>query len=412
MLFEFSNQILAAKLNLEKPKKEFVSSKIITDSRKISKGDCFLALKGPNFNGHDFIDEALDRGASFVISEKNYPQDEKILGVNSTNECLSFLAKYQREKFEGKVVGITGSNGKTSTKLLLSSLLSNKFDPSQIYVSPGNWNNFYGLCFSLLELKKHHKFGIFEIGTNDFGEINELSSILQPEVGVITSIGKAHLEKLINLEGVAQEKSDIFKNVLLQGTCIFPDINAHLSEFHAKSHDKKIRSFFSDELNAKKSNSKCVEAILVSLGIENISFDQIYNLSKDVVVPSRTEQGYNSKGVLIIDDTYNANPDSFKEAFRVLDSTDKENKICVIGDMKELGKNFQQEMKKIIDEACERFDNVFLFNSKFELSKENVVKINIANAEEKIGSLLSKNTAILFKASRSVKMEDCMNIFK
>ena len=412
MLFEFSNQILAAKLNLEKPKKEFVSSKIITDSRKISKGDCFLALKGPNFNGHDFIDEALDRGASFVISEKNYPQDEKILGVNSTNECLSFLAKYQREKFEGKVVGITGSNGKTSTKLLLSSLLSDKFDPSQIYVSPGNWNNFYGLCFSLLELKKHHKFGIFEIGTNDFGEINELSSILQPEVGVITSIGKAHLEKLINLEGVAQEKSDIFKNVLLQGTCIFPDINAHLSEFHAKSHDKKIRSFFSDELNAKKSNSKCVEAILVSLGIENISFDQIYNLSKDVVVPSRTEQGYNSKGVLIIDDTYNANPDSFKEAFRVLDSTDKENKICVIGDMKELGKNFQQEMKKIIDEACERFDNVFLFNSKFELSKENVVKINIANAEEKIGSLLSKNTAILFKASRSVKMEDCMNIFK
>ena len=288
MLFEFSNQILAAKLNLEKPKKEFVSSKIVTDSRKISKGDCFLALKGPNFNGHDFIDEALDRGASFVISEKNYPQDEKILGVNSTNECLSFLAKYQREKFEGKVVGITGSNGKTSTKLLLSSLLSNKFDPSQIYVSPGNWNNFYGLCFSLLELKKHHKFGIFEIGTNDFGEINELSSILQPEVGVITSIGKAHLEKLINLEGVAQEKSDIFKNVLLQGTCIFPDINAHLSEFYAKSHNKKIRSFSSDGLNAKKSNSKCVEAILVSLGIENISFDQIYNLSKDVVVPSRT----------------------------------------------------------------------------------------------------------------------------
>ena len=412
MLFEFSNQILAAKLNLEKPKKEFVSSKIVTDSRKISKGDCFLALKGPNFNGHDFIDEALDRGASFVISEKNYPQDEKILGVNSTNECLSFLAKYQREKFEGKVVGITGSNGKTSTKLLLSSLLSNKFDPSQIYVSPGNWNNFYGLCFSLLELKKHHKFGIFEIGTNDFGEINELSSILQPEVGVITSIGKAHLEKLINLEGVAQEKSDIFKNVLLQGTCIFPDINAHLSEFHAKSHDKKIRSFSSDGLNAKKSNSKCVEAILVSLGIENISFDQIYNLSKDVVVPSRTEQGYNSKGVLIIDDTYNANPDSFKEAFRVLDSTDKKNKICVIGDMKELGKDFQQEMKKIIDEACERFDNVFLFNSKFELTKENVVKINIANAEEKIGSLLSKNTAMLFKASRSVKIEDCMNIFK
>jgi UDP-N-acetylmuramoyl-tripeptide--D-alanyl-D-alanine ligase len=412
MLFEFSNQILAAKLNLEKPKKEFISSKVVTDSRKISKGDCFLALKGPNFNGHDFIDEALDSGASFVISEKNYPRDEKILGVNSTDECLSFLAKYQRKKFEGKVVGITGSNGKTSTKLLLSSLLSYKFDPSQIFVSPGNWNNFYGLCFSLLELKKHHKFGIFEIGTNDFGEINELSSILHPEVGVITSIGKAHLEKLINLEGVAQEKSDIFKNVLLQGTCIFPDINAHLSEFHAKSHNKKIRSFSSNGLNGKKSNSNCVEAILVSLGIENISFDQIYNLSKDIVVPSRTEQSYNSKGVLIIDDTYNANPDSFKEAFRVLESTDKENKICVIGDMKELGKDYQQEMKKIIDEACERFDKVFLFNSKFELSKENVVKINIANAEEKIGSLLSNKTAILFKASRSVKIEDCMNIFK
>ena len=412
MLFEFSNQILAAKLNLEIPKQEFVSSRIVTDSRKISKGDCFLALKGPNFNGHDFIDEALDRGASFVVSEKNHSQDKRILGVNSTHDCLSFLARYQRKKFEGKVVGITGSNGKTSTKFLLSSLLSDKFDPSQIYVSPGNWNNFYGLCFSLLELKKHHKFGIFEIGTNNFGEINELSSILQPEVGVITSIGKAHLEKLINLEGVAQEKSDIFKNVLPQGTCIFPDNDAHISDFHDKCHNKRIRSFSCDGLDAKKSNSKCVEAILISLGIENISFDQIYNLSKNIVIPSRTEQSYNSKGVLIIDDTYNANPDSFKEAFRVLESTDKEIKICVIGDMKELGKDFQQEMKKIIGEACERFDNVFLFNSKFELSMENVVKINIDNAEEKIGSLLSNDTAILFKASRSVKIEDCMNIFK
>jgi len=412
MLFEFSNQILAAKLNLEKPKQEFVSTRIVTDSRKISKGDCFLALKGPNFNGHDFIDEALDRGASFVVSEKNHTQDKRILGVNSTHDCLSFLARYQRKKFEGKVVGITGSNGKTSTKFLLSSLLSDKFDPSQIYVSPGNWNNFYGLCFSLLELKNHHKYGIFEIGTNNFGEINELSSILHPEVGVITSIGKAHLEKLINLEGVAQEKSDIFKNVLPQGTCIFPDNDAFISDFHDKCHNKRIRSFSSDELDAKKSNSKCVEAILISLGIENISFDQIYNLSKNIVIPSRTEQSYNSKGVLIIDDTYNANPDSFKEAFRVLESTDKEIKICVIGDMKELGKDFQQEMKKIIGEACERFDNVFLFNSKFELSMENVVKINIDNAEEKIGSLLSNNTAILFKASRSVKIEDCMNIFK
>ena len=176
-----------------------LSSKIVTDSRKISKGDCFLALKGPNFNGHDFIDEALDRSL-FVISEKNHPQDKKILGVNSTHECLSFLAKHQRKKFEGKVVGITGSNGKTSTKLLLSSILSDKFDPSQIYVSPGNWNNFYGLCFSLLELKNIINLEFLEIGTNDFGEINRLSSILQPEVGVITSIGKAHLEKLINLE--------------------------------------------------------------------------------------------------------------------------------------------------------------------------------------------------------------------
>ena len=141
MLFEFSNQILAAKLNLEKPKKEFVSSKIITDSRKISKGDCFLALKGPNFNGHDFIDEALERGASFVISEKNHPQDEKILGVNSTHECLSFLAKYQRKKFEGKVVGITGSNGKTSTKEILFQIIDGLYENEDfVFKSPGNWN--------------------------------------------------------------------------------------------------------------------------------------------------------------------------------------------------------------------------------------------------------------------------------
>ena len=161
----------------------------------MAEGDVFLALKGPNHNGHDFINKALDKGASCLITEKEIP-GETYIKTENTFLFLEELAKFQRLNFKQDVIAITGSNGKTSTKEILYQLTKNFFENKEVFKSPGNWNNKLGLYLSLLELKKNHKLAIFEIGTNAVGEIKELASFLKPNIGVLTNIGNSHQDGL------------------------------------------------------------------------------------------------------------------------------------------------------------------------------------------------------------------------
>ena len=186
--------------------------KVSTDTRSMSEGDIFLALKGPNYNGHDFINKALDKGASCLITEKEIP-GETYIKTENTFLFLEELAKFQRLNFKQDVIAITGSNGKTSTKEILYQLTKNFFENKEVFKSPGNWNNKLGLYLSLLELNKNHKLAIFEIGTNAVGEIKELASFLKPNIGVLTNIGNSHLEGLKDTQGVLEEKTDLFSFV-------------------------------------------------------------------------------------------------------------------------------------------------------------------------------------------------------
>ena len=193
--------------------------KIVFNSKDIKRGDVFLPLKGQNHDAHKFISEAYDLGAVCVISENKIDNKNHIL-VKNTNVFLENIAKKQRELFKGMVIGITGSNGKTTTKETLTKYFRNKLEQDDVYKSYGNFNNFFGLCFSLLELSPHHKVGFFEIGTSNPGEISNLANILKMNLSIITNIGNAHLEGLKNIDGVANEKSDIFVFTKEGGYCL------------------------------------------------------------------------------------------------------------------------------------------------------------------------------------------------
>ena len=215
---------------------------ISTDTRVLSEGDIFLALVGSNYDGHDFINEAFDKGASCVISEKDLTGKTYIKTENSFL-FLEKLANFQRSKFRQDIIAITGSNGKTSTKEILFQIVDGLYENKDfVFKSPGNWNNKLGLYLSLLGLKNNHELAIFEIGTNAEGEIKELASFLKPNIGVITNIGISHLEGLKSIDGVFEEKTDLFSFVSSNGTCLIRAKNEYLEK--AKEKIKKRKKIF------------------------------------------------------------------------------------------------------------------------------------------------------------------------
>ena len=184
--------------------------KVKINSKDINKGDVFIALSGEKNHGNKYISDALKNGAKYIVTNelsKNYLDKSNIVIVKNTLKFLANLAKEKRQKYEGIIVGVTGSIGKTSVKENLNYFLSKSFNVS---ASIKSYNNYLGVVVSLLNLDPKSKFAIFEIGTNNFNEIKKLSSIVQPSQVIITNIFPTHLEKLINTKNIAEEKSDIF----------------------------------------------------------------------------------------------------------------------------------------------------------------------------------------------------------
>ena len=220
--------------------KDLGFNKISTDTRTIKKGDLFLALKGENFDGHDFIETAIEKGASSIISERELCDKINYIKTKNNFKFLKLLARKIRSNFKGTVFAITGSNGKTSTKEITYELLNHYFKEKKVFKSPKNWNNELGLYFSLLSLEISHEIAVFELGTNFPGEIFTLSDFLKPDHGVITNIGHSHLENLKSLKGVVNEKSDLFLNVKNHGSCIARVENKFRKIITKKSEGKKL----------------------------------------------------------------------------------------------------------------------------------------------------------------------------
>ena len=360
-------------------KKQRIITGAVTDSRKVEEGFLFIPIKGERVDGHDFIPSVFEKGALAVLSEhelKN-PAGPYIL-VESSTEAMKKLAAFYRKGLDIKVVGITGSVGKTSTKEMIASVLSQKYE---VLKTAGNFNNEIGLPLTIFQIKKKHQVAVLEMGISDFGEMHRLAAMAQPDVCVITNIGLCHLENLGTRDGILQAKTEVFEHMQPDGTvilngdddklCTKKMVNGKPAIFYGLEQEAAISA--TGEPMAEKS---IYATDVKNLGLEGMQakihtpqgdFDahipipgehNVYNALAGTAVglqlgltigeiaagiaAAQTIAGRTNllhvNGMLVIDDCYNANPVSMKASIDVLSHTSGR-KIAVLGDMGELGSN-------------------------------------------------------------------------
>ena len=420
---------------------EFLKRKfhaISINSKKIKKDDIFIAIKGLNFDGHDYINEAFKNGAiAAIISDEEKISKNTIL-VNDTKKSLANIASLILKKFKPFVIGITGSNGKTTTKELIKSILDSNYGTNKILATQANYNNDIGLPLTIFNLNSEHSHIVLEMGMNHPKEISYLANIAPPNFAVITNIGEAHIENFKNREAIANEKKDILRNLKAEGIAILPKDSEFFNFLVKDLKNVKVLSFgmrkdadiSCELLNHKKILIKTpkydLEIKSKLLGHNNISNilaavtcayqlkinptkikEGIENITP---IPSRLELKEGKKRAAIIDDTYNANPSSFLSAIEVLDEFPGK-KILVIGDMAELGENsriYHQELSRTIKKTK---INITLGLGKY--TKEIITLLGQNNTwfrskDDLVKHLYScmKGSTILVKGSRSMKMEE------
>ena len=355
------------------------TSGVSIDTRKIELNCLFICLKGENFDGNQFAEDALIKGAKYVISDNPiHANKDKIFVVEDSLSFLQQLARHHRRKMRAKVIGITGSNGKTSSKELINCVLSQGFD---VLATEGNLNNHIGVPLTLLRLKQHHQIAIVEMGANKFKDIEELCAIAEPNYGIITNIGKAHLEGFINFEGVLKTKTELYHAVSsVGGTIVFNDDDAVL-----KNHLPQNVTLYSYGAN----DSATIQGNLIGMNpyvqfswksgvyssgivsthmigtynfynfLAAISFGKIFGLAEEMInsaiksyIPenNRSQVMKTANNTLILD-CYNANPTSMKSALESFALIDSPKKFFIIGDMLELGAESLHEHRIILELA-------------------------------------------------------------
>ncbi|MDA0730367.1 MAG: UDP-N-acetylmuramoyl-tripeptide--D-alanyl-D-alanine ligase [Proteobacteria bacterium] len=413
-----------------------VFSGISIDTRSIKENEIFIAIKGKNFNGHHFIEDAFEKGASVCIIAEQIPSKPNCIIVENTDLTLAQIAAYFVQQQKPKVIAITGSNGKTTTKEAILNILKYKFSEHTILATEGNLNNHIGLPLTLFKLKVEHKIAILEMGMNHSGEIDYLSKIAPPDIAVITNIGEAHIENFSTRKNIALAKKELLLNTSPTGTLILPfddDYYELLSDglqqkkitfgksnkadiYYEKTHNlynfyyqgKKIieKIKFIAEHNAI--NFMCAIGVATELDFVEEEFNQIKNINFNI--PHRLEFKRMKNGMTIIDDCYNANPTSMKKALDIL-SDMVGYKIAVIGDMAELGNSAKQYHQEIISYAENKnIDLIFRFGIFFKNTESDIKKNFWYSSKELLIESLKKNlksnSIILVKGSRSMKMED------
>jgi len=336
------------------------------DSRTLKEGDLFFCIRGENTNGHHYISQSLEKGACGIVANPEFipetlkTRDLPCILVPDPNKALLEWAADVRAKFNGKVLAITGSNGKTSTKDILAGLCR-YLDPLT-YSTPGNYNNLIGVPLTILSSVQESKWWVIEMGTNQFGEIAELSNIVRPSAGIITNIGESHLEFLKNTAGVAKEKSGLFAGMNPGSNVVIPESLSHLDlveeaaakrgvritktpQFVEKTQSGKIKfQLFEKEFETSIDSTLLRQNLVLALtllSLEGVSVSdlQLASSSLDLSVKGRFQQIHKEDWILI-DDTYNANPSSFKSVLENLNNMFPERrKIVVCGPMAELGES-------------------------------------------------------------------------
>ena len=412
-----------------------------TDSRAIKKGQLFVALKGENFDGHEYAAQSLEQGASAVLVSKASNVSPAVV-VEDTRLALGDLASHWRAKFDMPVVAITGSNGKTTVKEMLAAILKvATADDASVLATQGNLNNDIGLPMTMLNLGKQHRYAVLEMGMNHTGELSYLSNLAKPNVALVNNAGTAHIGELGSLEAIANAKGEIFEGLADGGTAIInaDDVFANLWKNLASKHQQvtfglkaKADVTAKYELHAASSDLELiapngtVKFTLPAPGLHNVSnalaaasaalalnvlLENIATgLSNFAGVKGRlqTKQGF--AGAKVIDDTYNANPMSMKAAIDVLKASAVQ-RIFVMGDMAELGADAASMHSEI--GAYAKTAGIEKFYALGELTKNAVTSFG-ANAmhfetvealAESLKVMMNAETTVLVKGSRSMRME-------
>ena len=411
------------------------STGICTDTRKLKKGNLYLALKGDNFNGNNFAAKALELGADYsIVDEQPEEQNDHIIKVEDGLDTLQKLAAYHRKYLNLPILSITGSNGKTTTKELIREVLSKKY---KTVSTKGNLNNHIGVPLTLLSMNKETEFGIVEMGANHQGEIASLCKIAQPDYGYITNFGKAHLEGFGGVEGVIKGKSELYNYLIKNNKTIFINYDDEIQVEKSKGTD--IISF-SEGKNATHQITFLKADPFVKINTEDTQINSqligTYNakniaaaicIGKYFKIPVKAikeaiesyqptnnrSQIINQNSNQIILDAYNANPTSMKAALENLEAIPAKNKIAILGDMFEVGNTSAEEHQIIIDllEKLE-FSNMMVCGKNFyQTSTQEVLKFeNFEDLKNYIQRNNFEDATILIKGSRGMALERILEV--
>ncbi|MFH0888731.1 MAG: UDP-N-acetylmuramoyl-tripeptide--D-alanyl-D-alanine ligase [Planctomycetota bacterium] len=437
---------------------------ISTDTRTINKGSLFIALKGNNFDGHNFIIDAIKQKASVIILSRIPSSIKKELRLNNhtsfikvddTVKALGNIAAYYRRKLSAKVIAIGGSNGKTTTKDMIAHILSKRY---QVVKSPRSYNNFIGLPLTILSADNHTEYLVAEVGTNQPGEISYLAKILKPDISVITNISATHLEGLKDLEGVFKEESSLFKNLSSDKIALFESSNKRLKRLSKYAEYKTITFGMDSEATIRAKGiqikpdyinfsiaikgqgyHKCNLPVLGAWNIKNAlaSFAVSYTIGMkpaeickalaDFKLPAMRMEKYFVNGVTFINDAYNANPTSVALTIRELSEMKMASqpdrlglagrKVFVLGEMRELGKYSRRFHQDIADDIAKSNIDILIAignESKWTMEKLSGIKTpnilsfyykDISEAIPYIKKIIRKNDMVLLKGSRTNSLE-------
>jgi UDP-N-acetylmuramoyl-tripeptide--D-alanyl-D-alanine ligase len=428
-------------MNLEQLYEIFLQHPVITtDSRKITPGCIFAALKGPNFNGNFYAKTALDAGASYAITDETIDADRRLIKVGDVLSALQQLATLHRKKLAVPVLAITGSNGKTTTKELIAHVLKQKYT---IAFTQGNLNNHIGVPLTLLSFSKDTEIGIVEMGANHPGEIDFLCRIAQPDYGIITNIGKAHLEGFGSFEGVIQTKSEMYRYLENNNGTIFingddtllqkaasPDLNkltygtSDRNWLHGENIVSppflNLRVWFPSGvlyINTKLIGDYNLENVLAAMAIgKHFGIDplQIKKGIESYIPANNRSQLVRTETNQIIMDAYNANPTSMKASINNFLSLGESHKVLILGDMLELGIYSSSEHQNIVD-MVSSFPNIKIILVGKEFSNTSYpghfkVFENTIDAKSYLSEYRISNSYILIKGSRGIGLENVLDV--
>lgn len=414
---------------------------ICTDTRKLKEGALFFALSGPNFDGNQFAEQALKKGASAVVIDnpKLTLRGANVILVDNTLNILQDLATYHRQQLNTPLIALTGSNGKTTTKELIREVLASQYN---VLATQGNLNNHIGVPLTLLELRPNHEIGIIEMGANHPGEIAKLSEIIKPNWGFITNYGKAHLEGFGSLEGVIRSKSELYRQLINNGQNIL--INRDDSEQVKQTQGYRVSSFGQTEKanfrwEALESNEEGIKinfegqnfqsklygtynlsnlAAALAFGtLFEVPMDAMQRALSNFVSENNRSQIIKIQNTQYILDAYNANPTSMLAALQAFENKTSLNKVVILGDMMELGISSAEEHEHIVA-LCLKFSftKIIVIGAHFNATSfvdERILKFkNLDGFKKTIDYTNWKYDLVLIKGSRALQLEDLIPFFK